>query len=139
MPWFPPTEPLAPSTVRIRLRPAPGGRAKVDIELGTGKKKRQIAIVEGRIKDGILFPSVAIALQQRLNSLLEREKTKLGAILVQVANGVEADLRCVLDSDAGKSQEVARLAVDRGELQKISERLKVLKARAEEVRRAAFA
>lgn len=107
----------------------------VDMGPGTGKKRRQIDIVEGRIRDGILFPSAAIALQQRLDARLEQEKTMLGAILAQVVNGVEADLKCVL----GTSQEDVGLGADRFQLQRLSERLKVLKARAEEVRRIAAA
>lgn len=113
--------------------------AKVDREPGKEKKKRQIHIVESRIRDGILFPSAAIALQQRLDALLDRQKTMLTAILAQAVNGVEADLKCVLGSDMGASQEDVGPGADRLQLQRLSERLKVLKARAEEVRRIAAA
>ncbi|KAG7284045.1 hypothetical protein NEMBOFW57_010405 [Staphylotrichum longicolle] len=115
----------------------PPENAKIDRGLGKDKKKRQIHIVEARIRDEILFPSAAIALQQRLDALLDRQKTMLTAILAQVANGVEADLKCVLGSHMGVSQEDP--GADRFQLQRLSERSKVLKARAEEVRRIAAA
>jgi hypothetical protein len=106
---------------------------------GTGKKQRQINIVEGRITDGILFPGAAIALQERMNAILEKTKEELRAVLTQVLDGVKADVGFALASCEETPQRGAVPATHSAELRSILRAVKTLKARAEDVRRRAVA
>ena len=112
---------------------------KADAELGTGKNKRQISIVEDRITDGVLFPGASIALQGRINALLKETKAEATAILAQAVAEVKTDLGFVLAHYAAETpQDDAELAASRdGTLGEILERLRILKARVEDVRETA--
>ncbi|KAK3306258.1 uncharacterized protein B0T15DRAFT_396538 [Chaetomium strumarium] len=105
-------------------------------QYGTGKNKRQIDIIENRITDGVLFPGAAIALQDRIDALLQQLKTTLTSTLAQAVEDVATDLRFVLSTlveiqrnDVGHEAERTRLA-------EVRERLGMLKVRAEDVCRA---
>ena len=105
---------------------------------GTGKKKRQINTVEGRIRDGVLFPSAAIVLRERMGALVNKRKTQLSAILAQVIEDIKTDIGFVLASHVGTPQlDAGVAAADEGKLGEVLETLKALKVRAEDVRRAA--
>ncbi|KAK4152198.1 hypothetical protein C8A00DRAFT_35109 [Chaetomidium leptoderma] len=108
-------------------------------ESGTGKKERQINIVEGRITDGVLFPSAAIVLRERMDTLLDKRKAQLSEILAQVVEGIKTDIGFVLTSQSHMRtpQHDAGVAADEGRLREVLETLKMLKVRAEDVRRAA--
>ncbi|KAK4235702.1 hypothetical protein C8A03DRAFT_46215 [Achaetomium macrosporum] len=108
-----------------------------NVELGTGKNKRQIGIVEGRITDGALFPSAAIALQDRMDTLLERLKARLTATLAEAVEDIRTDLGFVLSPILETQRNDVGLAADRNRLREILERLGTLKVQAEDVRRAA--
>jgi hypothetical protein len=118
---------VTPRTVLVNAKP------------GTGKKQRQIRIVEGRITDGILFPGAAIVLQERMDALLEKTKEKLKSVLNQVLEGVKADAGFALASCEEAPQHAPVPAADSEELTSIYKKVKALKARAEGVRRRAVA
>jgi hypothetical protein len=99
---------------------------------------RQSGIVEGRIADDVLFPSVAIALQGRMDVLLKETKAKCTSILAQAVQDVGTDLRFVLALQSETLQGDDGLeAASEGVVREIAERLRLLKGRAEDVRRTA--
>ena len=111
---------------------------KADADLGTGKNKRQISIVESRMTDGVLFPSVSMALQDRVNALLEETKVEATAILAQAVADVRTDLGFVLAAYTAETRHDNDLAASGdGTLDQVLERLRILKARVEDVRRIA--
>jgi hypothetical protein len=102
---------------------------------GNGKKARQTAIVEGRIKDGVLYPNAAIVLQERVEAILADAMDTLAGVLSQGFRGVAADVSFILEP----LREKAKDEVDVGEkervkLEKVSKILRGLKKRAEEMR-----
>ncbi len=111
---------------------------KADADLGTGKNKRQISIVENRLTDGLLFPSVSMALQDRINALLEETKAEATAILAQAVRDVRTDLGFVLAAYTTESRHDNALAASGdGTLGQVLDRLRILKVRVEDVRRIA--
>ncbi len=98
-----------------------------------------MSIVESRITDGVLFPSVSIALQDRTNALLEETKAECTAILTQAVEDVRTDINFVLALHAADTRQYdaevpAKLD---GTLGEVLKRLKSLKARMENVRETA--
>ncbi|KAK4106677.1 hypothetical protein N658DRAFT_26869 [Parathielavia hyrcaniae] len=107
-------------------------------QFGTGKNQRQIGIVEGRITDGVLFPSVAVALRERMDARLEKLKAKVTTILAKAVEDVRADLGFVLarapHGESPAPDDVGS-AEKRDRLRETLKTLRVLRDQAEDVRR----
>ncbi|KAL2126184.1 hypothetical protein VTI74DRAFT_1520 [Chaetomium olivicolor] len=106
-------------------------------QFGTGKNRRQLDIVEGRITDGMLFPSAAIDLQNRMDALLEKLKATLTTTLAQAVEDIKTNVGFVLAPRIETPQDDVGLAANRDRLGEILGTLRTLKARAEDVRQAA--
>lgn len=85
----------------------------------------------------MLFPGAAFALQDRMDVLLEEMKAKLRTILAKAVEDVRTDLGFVLASNMEILQNDVGLAANGDRLGEISETLRTLKVRVEQVRRAA--
>lgn len=135
----PPPQPLTTTPLTITI-PTPG----------RGKLRAQRSIIESRISDGVLFPSAAIALQTRMEGLLEQRRAVLAGVVTELYWSVKRDIGFVVSvAPGGEGREeggggggggdgdgdVLNVA-GREVLEEVFGRLGVLEERAERVRRA---
>lgn len=87
---------------------APGGvfygtRGRLDSNFtlllsGGGKASRQRSIVQGRITDGMLFPSIFIALSSQVESLVQKNQDKLLDIRSDIMGQITEDINLAFAS-----------------------------------------
>ncbi|KAF5688802.1 hypothetical protein FCIRC_1708 [Fusarium circinatum] len=64
----------------------------------TGKFGRQISIIQGHIEEGLIFPKLSIAVAESMNNLITLTSTRLGSILSDCFDIIQADLNIMFQS-----------------------------------------
>ena len=90
--------------------------------------ERQRRKVQGRIKDGTLFPNISFTLKTHLNALAENILKEAKEHFDGVLDFIRSDLEMVLDTESDPEE-----SEDEDALKQFDELLDVLKARHDEV------